>query len=80
VSFHVKCLFFLSLVCILIGETTILFLNVVILWYFVCGLDFSFVQVCRRLDDKLLSVQIRSRLILKVVSQSTEGVIFFLGN
>jgi hypothetical protein len=81
-SFHVRYLFFLSLICRIIRDTKILFLKV-IQWYLAYGRDFCFVEVCRRLDDKFLSLQISSRFLLKLVSQITEGVIFyfwFLGN
>jgi len=54
----------------------VLFLKV---WYLAHGRDFCFVKICRRLDTKLLSLQISSRFPLKLISQSTEGVILIFG-
>jgi hypothetical protein len=77
-SFHVRYLFFLSLVCRIISDTKISFLKVVS-WYLAYGRDFCFVKVCRRLDDKLMSLQISSCFLLKLVSQRTEEIILIFG-
>ena len=43
------------------------------------GRDFCFLKAYHRLDDKLMSLQISSRFLLKLISQDTEEVILIFG-